>query len=99
MAAELTMKRARELAHQARRYGYHAAGPLLWVVCPVCASRVETSRAYRWRLARKGEPGSTNPRIMDGQRAVFDQENARQALDRAMVAHLRSGEECSAPPS
>jgi hypothetical protein len=90
----MTKTQARQLAARARRYGYSDLGAgQIQVICPCCRQRVTTCRNYRYRPARKGEPGIIDPRVLGGRMAVFEQESVIHALDRAMVDHLIT--ECS----
>lgn len=92
--------RATEIARQALSYGYFNLGPAgdfdgrdaLTISCPRCRCEQRTCRQYRYRPARKGEPGVTEP---GGRRVVFERERTnRQALIRALIEHLTFPGEC-----
>ncbi len=95
----MTRTEAKQVAAQARRFGYFNHGPnsqfdgkdMLVVACPRCRQRVETCQGYRWVPVRKGQPYSE---VHGGRPCRYAQENAVQALDRAMIDHLTSEGEC-----
>jgi len=69
---------------------YHAIdSPDYAADCPQCRQRVTTQLAWRWRLARRGEPYSLDPAVLGGRPARFGQEAPREALVRALMEHLR----------
>jgi hypothetical protein len=86
----MTKTAALAAARAQLRFGYfHATDSADYsVACSKCRGSVVTQRNYRYRPARKGEPYSD---VQDGKRVVYDQESERQALLRALVAHLLEG--------
>jgi len=92
----MTKTEARTIAREARRYGHYTNGSQLSVNCPRCRCRVTTEQYYVHRLARKGEPGTTDPSVLGGRRARFERQSVTQALDAAMIEHLL--DECSLHP-
>jgi hypothetical protein len=96
---QMTVREATLWARRARQHGYSDLGWFrVGVRCPRCGTRIETARVYRWRSARKGEPGSTSPQVLDGRRAVYERESASAALDRAVIDHLRGDDGCTPAP-
>jgi len=92
----MTKAQAVQLARRSRRYGYSdQGGGQVEVRCPQCGTRVQSTRGYRYRPARKGEPGIVDPAVLGGRRAVYEHESPAQAIDRAVTGHLLEGE-CTA---
>ena len=94
----MSLAEARRWARYARRHGYYDRGAgEVSVACPRCGVPMTTHQQYRWVLAPKGKPGSVDPRVLGGRPARYERENPAQALDRAVIDHLRAGE-CAQPP-
>lgn len=88
----MTKTAAAGAARRALQHGHFAQGTTLWLNCPRCRRRQETSRQYRYFPARKGQPANVDP--VTGKRTVYRQETAAQALFRMMRDHFV--QECEA---
>lgn len=81
--------KAKQIARQARRFGYHQqADGELWVNCPLCRARVSTWQSYGYQPVKAGKPWTT---LIDGVKSIYERETVAEALDRAMVEHLMWG--------